>query len=48
MKWIVVETVRYEVEAATADDAMQRVMDNEKRDEWCIDVVERYVEENQP
>ena len=50
-RFIVTEEVSYEVEAADGEEAVAKVIDNPKRDEWFVDAHDRwYVEvpEGQP
>lgn len=45
-KFIVTEVVKYEVEADDAAQAEQFIIDSENRDEFCVEVTDRYAEES--
>ena len=42
MRYRVVETIEYEVEANSAEEAEEKVINNPLRDRWAVDVTDRY------
>jgi hypothetical protein len=45
MRFIVTEVVEYEVEAKDEAEAVKKVADNIRRDDWCIRIADRYAVE---
>mgnify|MGYP001562947525 CR=1 FL=1 len=42
MRYRVVETIEYEIEANSAEEAEEKVVNNPLRDKWVVDVTDRY------
>ena len=42
MRYRVVETIEYEVEANSEEEAEEKVIDNPLRDKWVVEVTDRY------